>query len=94
MSLDDEADDGLPNVPAQPQQVRRAPRFTIAISTLWQQLILSGALALLGFLVFVFALAWDQVLWLAAVGFLVGLFAAIYALWCGMILRRAELRVP
>lgn len=79
------------DLPDTQQTMKRSPfTFTMATSTLWQQLILSAIVAVLAFVLFGLVLAWDTYLCMAAIAFPVGMFAAICATWCVMMLRRAK----
>ncbi len=77
--------------PNTPQTIMRSPfTFTMAVSTLWQHLILSAVVTVLAFVLFGLVLAWDTYLWRAVVAFPIGCLAAIYATWCVMMLQRAK----
>ena len=71
---------------SRPNQAGRG--WFVPLSTLWWNLIFAAIVAPLAFVMFVLALVWDQWVWIAFIALPIGVCAAIYAVWCLMMLQR------
>lgn len=66
---------------------RPTGRF-VPLSTLWWNLLCAAIIAPLAFVLFTLALVWDQWLWMAIIALPIGIGAAVWAVWCLMMLQR------
>lgn len=73
--------------PSEDTESRSTGRF-VPLSSLWWNLLCASIVAVLAFVLFGLALAWDQWIWMAIASLPVAVCATVYSVWCLMMLQR------